>query len=61
MSLSAHILRNTDLETIDDLRALLKCDELYKNNNVIFDILCGGLESGSFKEVPKKQRSPGPL
>ena len=57
MSLSTYLLGNTDLETIDDLRALLKSDELYKNN-VVFDLLCGGLESGSFKGVPKKQRSP---
>ncbi len=57
MSLSTYLLGNTDLETIDDLRALLKSDELYKNN-VVFDLLCRGLESGSFKGVPKKQRSP---
>jgi hypothetical protein len=40
----------TDLETVDDLRALLFSDKMYLNETV-FDMFCLGIESGAFKHT----------
>jgi hypothetical protein len=50
VELSDVLLEQTNLETVEDLRALLLSDSMYLNDTV-FDMFCLGVESGAFKHT----------
>ena len=50
----ADTVRDSGVEGIDELRALLRSDAMYKNSTV-FTLFCQGLESGELKHSKRLQ------
>jgi hypothetical protein len=44
---------DTGINTVEEVRALLKSDHMYRNA-AMYNLLCGGVESGKLKKIPKK-------
>jgi hypothetical protein len=47
-------VRDSGVESIDELRALIRSDAMYKNS-AVFTLLCQGLESGELKHSKRLQ------
>ena len=46
-------LIDTGINTVDEVRGLLKSNLLYRNA-AMYNLLCGGVESGKLKNIAKK-------
>jgi hypothetical protein len=46
-------LVQSGIETVDELRGLIKSDKMY-TNEVLYDCFCSGLESGALKQLEKR-------
>jgi hypothetical protein len=49
-------LIDTGINTVDEVRGLLKSNQLYRNA-AMYNLLCGGVESGKLKKIPKKGKT----
>ena len=47
---------DTGINTVEEVRALLKCDQMYRNV-AMYNLLCSGVESGKLKKIPKKGKT----
>ena len=47
---------DTGINTVEEVRALLKCDQMYRNV-AMYNLLCSGVESGKMKKIPKKGKT----
>ena len=47
---------DTGINTVEEVRALLKCDQMYRNA-AMYNLMCGGVESGKLKKIPKKGKT----
>ena len=44
----------TGINTVDALRELIKSDDMYRNP-ALYSLICGGVESGKFKQNPRRE------
>ena len=49
-------LIHTGIQTVEEVRGLLKSNKLYRNA-ALYNLLCGGVESGKLKKIAKKGKT----
>jgi hypothetical protein len=49
-------LIDTGINTVDEVRGLLKSKQLYRNA-AMYNLICGGVESGKLKKIAKKGKT----